>query len=87
MTDLTCTQTLALEQIEAIVQDIEREKEAGASSRVFARVTISISFYRGGEEALEIGSNGSRTGGDDDTGRCWGLRTVIVSIVLLARLT
>lgn len=63
---------LDLTQIEAIVSEIEREKEAGAfrfssSLNMFAHV-----YYRGGEETITIGRYSCWPSSYDAArGRCW----------------
>lgn len=62
----TWPQNLGLAQIEAIVQEIEQEKEAGKIKRLsyVPSLAHSVVRCRGGKEALEAGCHGSGTGGD-----------------------
>jgi hypothetical protein len=63
---LTWRKNLALEQIEGIVQDIEREKEAGAASMLHPYLMQSDGAHRGGEEAVAVGSDSGGSGCDVD---------------------
>jgi len=62
----TRPQNLGLAQIEAIVQEIEQEKEAGRIKRLSYVPTLAhdVVHRRGGKKALEAGCHGSGTGGD-----------------------
>ena len=75
-----CPQNLGLAQIEAIVQEIEQEKEAGKSKRLSYVPTVSHSVVhcRGGKEAFEAGCHGSRTGGDGEP--CRGRARIIMAV-------
>ena len=64
--------SLALSEIEAIVAEIEKEKEAGSSFGLFFCTTLTDIVLRGREEAFEIGSDSCWSSGDVPTrSRSW----------------
>jgi hypothetical protein len=73
----TWPQNLGLAQIEAIVQEIEQEKEAGKIKRLsyVPSRAHGVVRCRGGKKALEAGCHGSGTGGDDKP--CRGCARII----------
>jgi hypothetical protein len=94
-------QNLTLTEIEGIVADIEREKEAGQYYNTTPRVAYAnkISFLcRGGEEALSLGGDGCWPSCDDSKsggliGRFWKLlylfcnQTTCLNATVMIRIT
>lgn len=72
MHTVTLFQNLDLAQIETIVSEIEREKEAGTSILSKLRKYTILILFRGRAEALKISSNRRWTSFDDFTGSSWG---------------
>jgi hypothetical protein len=72
-------QNLELSEIEAIVADIEREKEAGKCilpSTTCPTITDMMIFCRGGAQKVTVSCDGSRPGSDGTTGNWGGLWSV-----------
>ena len=72
---------MSLAEIEAIVSEIEREKEAGGCMRVCSFDGYFI-LLRGRAEAFKIGRDSRRSGRDDYSGRRGEWRTRFVLVVL-----
>lgn len=62
----TWPQNLDFAQIEAIVQEIEQEKEAGKAERASDILNHTHDHCRGGEEALKVGGYRCRPSSHDE---------------------